>query len=207
MASVWLADYECERAGELPPVCMTCGDRAETVVWQKFRWNPSWAAGGLLTLIIATLFFTRSRVVPVPLCDRHGGHLYYGKLATLLISSVVIGVIVWAIVCGSGTELHEATHSGLNRLLAIYVVLIGSALGVESVCRRRIRSDEMTAIETRLIGVSENFATALRAQRLEKRDEWAKCLLERGIRPDQYLAEVRGEPDQLPRYHDYAPTK
>src|SRR4051794_36566346 len=97
MPSVRLDRYEAEN-GEMPQVCMRCGEPATTVTARTFSWYPSWVMilffCGLLPYILVAWLTTKRMLVRLPLCDQHENHwrwrsqVTWGGLALLVLLGV-----------------------------------------------------------------------------------------------------------------------
>ena len=175
MAHVWLADYECDRDWDLPPVCMKCGADAGTAVRQTFRWCPPWVhvlhVAGLVVWVVALVLLTRRRTVRVPLCDRHAGHFLVGKLNLYWLLLVGTSGGIAALVYGlSAAEKPPPADWSPVLFAAIILVSAGALVGAAIVSQRLIRTREINEDEIRLICVSEEFVAALREQRRAERD-------------------------------------
>jgi hypothetical protein len=83
MPTVWLDRDEAE-TGDLPSVCIRCGEDATTTSRQHFSWYPGWVnvliLAGLLPWLIVALILTKKMKLNAPVCDRHAGHWFRFRL-------------------------------------------------------------------------------------------------------------------------------
>src|SRR5262245_36268616 len=97
MASIRLTRYEAQE-GQLPAVCMVCGQRAERFTGKTMYWHPPWVFVllllGLLPFIIAALLTQQRLRLKAPLCANHLNHWQARSLAIWLslLGFVVVGI-------------------------------------------------------------------------------------------------------------------
>ncbi|OWK37547.1 hypothetical protein FRUB_06667 [Fimbriiglobus ruber] len=176
MAKVWLADYECEYDGDLPPVCMKCGADAETTARQSFRWHPSWVIVlifiGVLIWAIVALILTKRMTVYAPLCAAHSRYFFKGRLAILVL---VLGAVAYGIGAGVfGVNVMNGPNSPDWAPAVLILLIVGFFVGLVAaaiVSERLIRPAEITNNEIQLVGVSPEFVDAIRDQRRAEREE------------------------------------
>src|SRR5438128_1659851 len=74
--------------GDLPPVCMCCGDAATVTKARKMSWFPSWVyvlvLVNLIICAVVAMILTKRARVQAPLCDKHQGHWFYRSLVIWL---------------------------------------------------------------------------------------------------------------------------
>jgi hypothetical protein len=173
MPKVWLDRDEAEY-GDLPSVCMRCGDEATVTKDRNFSWYPQWVIvlllAGLLPFLIVALLMTKRMRLMAPMCDRHAGHWLRFRLFAFGGLVGIFGLVI------TGAFLLAANDRTLNDVgggvmvfsgLAFLVWLFVAAFWQISL----IRAIEITDDDMRLAGVSEEFREALREQRRAEREE------------------------------------
>src|SRR5262245_50518463 len=118
MAAIWLDEHEW-RDGEVPNVCMRCGDDATDCKKHSFGWVPSWVyitiLVGLPVLLIVALISRQRRRIWVPLCERHRDHWRWRTLITWgTLGALLVGIALLAVAAAVATndELKGETVLG-----------------------------------------------------------------------------------------------
>jgi hypothetical protein len=175
--------------GELPSLCMRCGQPATLVKEKTFSWGPGWAmvllAAGMLcsgplilaALILILVLLKRMRV-PVPLCDRHRHHwralqvLLYG--GTTIVALLLCTTIVLFIVTGRSHE--PGAQLGGWFCFATIVFLVAMLFPAAVMQTRVIRPIEITDRSITLINVAEPFVQIVeqadKSKRARPADHW-----------------------------------
>jgi len=172
MATVWLDRDESEY-GDLPPVCMRCGEESTATKSRTFSWYPGWVnvliLVNLLVWAVVAMVMTKKMKVQAPMCDRHAGHWFrfnlflYGGLIGML-AVIVAGV---ALMASDDPTLKDVAAAVLIAGgIGFLVVLIAGAIWQLTLIRALVITDD----DMQLRGVSEEFKLALREQRRAERD-------------------------------------
>jgi hypothetical protein len=178
MASIRLGRYEVEKY-ELPPVCARCGRKAAVSLPKRFAWSPPWLALliligllGIALYVILALCLTKRMTVPLPLCERHRNYwrnrkiLIYGGLAAMVL------LAAFAITLGAVLDSKGITEDCLLVTLlstgGLFLLWLISAAVLQSVS---IRPNEITDGSITLVGLSEDFVKAVRADRRGDEDD------------------------------------
>lgn len=172
MPSVWL-DRDEAATGDLPNVCMRCGDDATTTRKQTFSWYPPWVniliLAGLLPWALVAMILTKKMRVEAPLCDRHAGHWFRFKLFAWVGLLGMVAVFFAGVVMAAN-DGPRASDLSAGVMIAggvgFFVVLIAAAVWQMTL----IRAAEVTDDDICLKGVSQEFREALREQRRAERD-------------------------------------
>jgi hypothetical protein len=213
MATVRLGRYEVEEY-ELPPVCARCGARAVTSPPKRFAWHPGWVTAllvvsllmGVLILVayvVVAVAVTKRMTVPLPLCRRHRNYwrnralFTYGGLA-LIVFLIVGGLVAVAVFDdGSGGSPYAAVL--LGGLLVFVVWLLAAAVMQGT----GIRPGQITDRGIELIGVSRDFAEAVREERRgdeeEEEDDRPRRRRDEDSDRDRERVRRRDEDDARPR--------
>ena len=173
MAVVWIDREEAEH-GDLPPLCLRCGNDATTFRRRQFSWYPGWVnifiIVALLVWLILALILTKKMRVTVPMCDRHVGHWFrfnlflYGGLIGML-ALLIAGAALSASQDPNFKEIAPAVMIAAG--VGFLVVIIAGAIWQLNT----IRPVEITDDDIKLTGVSEEFRSALREQRRTERND------------------------------------
>jgi hypothetical protein len=194
MSQVRLGRYEVEDY-ELPRVCMRCGARATSFKRKKFQWYPPWA---LLFGIFGPMLFSKTLVIPVPLCPRHKWH-WTGRAALVGFSLPAIPLFFLAAAVPAAMLDARPAFVFVPTLVVFVawcvmaVVLLGTV----------IRPAEITDKSITLKGVSGGFIAALEEDRRghpDEDDEGARPGLRRWSRDGGYYDP---ETRRRPRDEDY----
>jgi hypothetical protein len=147
-----------EAQGELPPICMICGNEAHEVVRKKMSWKPGWVwlliLFGLIPFLLVALMLTKRAVLQAPLCPLHKNHWSNRTLAVALGFFAVIGLVFVVILFSAKpwAGFLAVACLGLGLVWAIATIFItGTAIRA-----RRINDAEVV-----LQNVSPDFAYAL----------------------------------------------
>ena len=170
--SVWLSRQQVDD-GDLPGVCMVCGDPAEQRVSHTFSYQSENAqlmtAAGIFLgifpgLIVASLTQHQQRV-SCPMCRRHTNHWshvgWFAGTGWLLLPA--LAGIGWSV----GILLDASSYTAATAL-AISLGVVGLATYVILLIRRAtalVRCDRITDERVEFSRVSTEFATAVRQQR------------------------------------------
>ncbi len=173
MAQAWLDRYECDRDGELPPVCMKCGADAEHYIKRTFQWYPPWVLVmilvAIIVFIILAMVLTKKMTVYVPLCEEHKKYfsrrVRNGGLIMLAGFFAIVGGIALAVVLSENRMGDVAWIPGAGGPLLFLVSLIVGSI----VMQMGIKPGEITDNDIKLNGVSAEFVDALKDQRRAKK--------------------------------------
>jgi hypothetical protein len=176
MATIRLVREEAED-GDLPPVCMCCGEPATVLRAKNFSWHPDWVylllLLGLLPCLIAALIVTKRMRIRAPLCEEHKNHwlwrnwFAYGGLTGIFFLGV--GVIALMLTWDD----PQGQMSGLFGLLCFGLLGLGLAwlLAAFVVQNLGIRPIEITDRTITLRRVAPEFVDAVREEREYRRRE------------------------------------
>jgi hypothetical protein len=172
MAWVELSRYEAE-TGDLPEVCMRCGEPATVQNRYRFTWHPGWVyalipLGYLVYAIVAAALTQNVRCLTF-FCDRHKNHW---RARTLLIWGTLV---VLAAVFGGGFALAGALSSHFSKLaqdwvfgslgVAAAMLLVCWLISIPIIQGTAIHPTEISERQLRLQRVSPAFVTAVEEYR------------------------------------------
>jgi hypothetical protein len=177
MAMVWLDRRDGEE-GNLPAVCLRCGQPATVWVDKTFRWVPAWVSAlvllgsmALITMpIVLILLFglMQSCRVSVPLCAEHRRHWSGRNLMVLGSLFGLMGVV--AVIMGLGwavpDQQEELLRAGAIMGIIGFVVWLVVAALIHS---GTIRAVELGAESLQLCKVARAFVDAYEDERYERR--------------------------------------
>lgn len=173
MGTVWV-EYEEAAHGDLPRICMRCGEEATVTRTKTMTWYPGWVniliLFGVLIWLIVAMVMTKKMKLKAPFCDRHKGHWFYFNLFVTLGLLLHFGLLVVGLVLVSN---NDPSTNDLGRYLLIgtgilfLLFIIAAAIWQITL----IRPLEITADDMKLRGVCEEFRLALREQRREDRED------------------------------------
>jgi hypothetical protein len=162
---------EDARSGNLPRVCMVCGDRAEGFQSKTMSWYPGWVfillLAGLLPFIIVALIVQKKMRVQAPFCPQHERHWSGRTLAVILSFVGLIVVGIGAVVLMAALREPGPRVPGRDDAMGGYVCmamaagLIGWLILVAILQTTAIRPKEITDDSIILTGVSRQFKDAL----------------------------------------------
>jgi hypothetical protein len=198
MARIRLGRFEVSE-GQLPAVCMRCGEPAERQVHKQFSWHPPWVIliilAGLLPYVILALILTKRMTIRAPMCQLHRGHWWKRQLfitGGFLALLVLLGVCIFFAVDVNAKLTQSQTgflFLGWSLLFLIYLI---AALVVQYTS---IRPKEITDTSISLTGVAPAFVSELRVFRAEQWEQDADDEDARG-------GESRGRKRHLYRYDE-----
>jgi phosphoglycerol transferase MdoB-like AlkP superfamily enzyme len=177
VATVTPYKRELER-GELPSVCMGCGEPASLIKNKRFSWGPGWVMALLIVgavcvgplfwvAFILIPFFLKRMLVPVPLCERHRNHwlplqiLLFGGIAVV---AVLLCLTITLIVIYSGARSPRwelVLWSGYGTI-GFLVAMIFPAAVLQT---RVIRPIEITDQRITLANVAKDFVFMVQEKR------------------------------------------
>jgi len=165
-----------EAAGDLPDVCMCCGQASTIVKSKNMSWCPSWVGililGGLLPYLIVAMILTKRMTVQVPLCDQHKGHWFKRTMWTVgtffLFAAICGGALALGLVMTEGAPRRRDEVTGgvcvLSAILGvIWIVILLIAQNTA------IRPAEITDRDITLKGVSQEFVDAVENEQYDDR--------------------------------------
>jgi hypothetical protein len=192
--------------GELPMVCMRCGDPASVVKSKKLSWYPRWilvlillGVPGLVIMVILALALRKSAWLQAPLCERHQGHWNMRGAVTWIGTILVVLICAGALFAFIALERRPRPGSAdLSPLLcigslALFVVWLIVLAVMQST---QIRPDEITSTHILLNGVSDEFVQAVEDAEIERRVRLRQMQVE-----DEEERETR-RPRSARRYDD-----
>jgi hypothetical protein len=166
-----------EADGELPNVCMCCGEPSTILKTKNMSWHPQWVILMLLIawplyLVLAIVLTKRARV-QAPLCDQHKGHWFKRTMlivgTLLLFIAVSVGAFVLANVLGDrGPGRRDSDFAGMACLLSAVLGLVWLVI-LAIAQHTAIRPKEITDKDITLTGLSQAFVEAVQDQDVEDR--------------------------------------
>ncbi len=155
-----------EACGDLPPVCLCCGQPAAHRIARLMTWRPRWISIffflGVLPYFILLLFLTRTVRLNVPFCDRHKHHWRLRSVLIVASFALVIGVTYAALHFG-----QQMPVGPWRRLFTVFAFLAGCSLVLMwallvYICQMTaVQTHEINDAEIVLDGVSPTFIDAL----------------------------------------------
>jgi hypothetical protein len=181
MAEIRLDKDEAD--GELPDVCMCCGEESTVTKKKNMSWCPPWV--GFLILVawpvwlIVMILMTKRATLQAPLCDQHKNHwlirtLIVAGSGVLFALMAVLGFIGFAVLDPRVGEQFGwiGCLGGIGLFVTWIIILI--------VCQNTaIRPKEITDDEITLQGVSDAFVEALDERHAAKRARRKKAMRSR----------------------------
>jgi hypothetical protein len=147
--------------GQLPPVCVVCGNEAEGTKVVKFSWTPSWILllwlFGLLPGIIGHLLATKKMTVPLPVCGRHRGH--WSARQGIMWGGTALAIAIGCL--GAYIESYWDKGAGENILMGGVCLLGLMFFAIFFVSDSGVRPEQMTDQTITLRGVSDKFVQAM----------------------------------------------
>jgi len=129
MASIYLSRYEAEE-GDLPDVCMCCGEPATERKRRRFIWCPGWVYAliplGFLPYVLVSTLLTEKISCYILFCPRHKNHWRKRGLIPWLAFPVVLALIAggWVGVAVLLDRFDEATRGYLIGAAWIWTLLL-----------------------------------------------------------------------------------
>jgi hypothetical protein len=159
--------------GQLPMVCMRCGEPATLVKTKKMAWFPRWVfllfLVHLLVLVVVALILTKRARLQAPLCEQHRWHwlvrqVFVG-LSLLGLAVYVAGLVAFFMNAAppQADQLAPFVILGGMSLFAVWLIAI---IVLQSTA---IRAAEITKTHILLAGVSEAFVQAVEEAEIERR--------------------------------------
>ena len=154
-----------EANGELPAVCMYCGEPATTTAFKRMHWCPPWVGVlifvGLLPYAIVASILTRRATVQGPFCDNHKKH-WFNRSLLMWGSLFLFGVIgLGGLVIGINLPRQQADSVGPVLCVGGVVLFVAWLAIVIWAQNTGIRPKEITDQEILLTGVAEEFVDAV----------------------------------------------
>ena len=169
MAEVRLDKTEFKLDGDLPPVCIVCGDGSDRTTRQTFEWSPR--ASGILRRAWNLISGPSGRKVDafVPVCPAHVGYFWQRKLLIMLpVYAGMLGAIAGMLAMGSaGPGSRISYNLGGFAVLFGGFGLLAALVASEVLSRMGVRPVEITDDHVRLSGVSDSFAQAVAGGRVD----------------------------------------
>jgi hypothetical protein len=173
--------------GNLPHVCMYCGEETDETTLKTLQWQPPWLGVVLLigllgcivpaivVYIVVGLIFTKKAVVQAPLCDEHQGHwtnrtlLVVGSFLAFAVLAALVNYVVYS-VARPGSNL---TPIAMIITLGLFVAWIVIAVKAQS---STIQAEEITDREIVIKGVCKEFVSAVAEVEKTRRERVAQAI-------------------------------
>lgn len=151
--------------GNIPAVCVCCGEAATTTRTKSMQWFPPWVhiliLAGLLPYAIVASILTKRAKVKMPFCDQHKGHWFHRSL--LMWGTFFLGLILGGggLILGINLERHNQDTFmpficiGATMLFVLWLITLTAAHYTS------IRPSEITDDEVELTGVADSFSNAI----------------------------------------------
>jgi hypothetical protein len=166
MPNVWLDERLCHH-GDLPDICLKCGQPTSNRVKKTFNWNPPWIwvtiLAGLLPYVIVAAVTRKTITARLPMCDQHKGHWW--KRILLVVAGLlgVIALIVLVVVVldemGPGNKGIAGPILGLMIPIA-FLAWVVMAIVAQVTAIRAAEIDDYRGLK--LAGVCREFIDAYR---------------------------------------------
>jgi hypothetical protein len=185
MASVTLSRKECEE-GELPSICMRCGEPAMLIKKKLFTWMPAWVM--LLLVFGAVCFGTafpkaspvalilipvlrKKMRVPVPLCERHRNHwlplqgmVLFGGIGVLLLFFSTFAFFIVAL--GHNERISQLVERFWFGTFVFLIIMVFSGAILQT---RLIRPTKINSQSITLTNVAKRFIESLPELRIKRK--------------------------------------
>ncbi len=203
-----------EANGELPMICMRCGEPATVTRTRRMSWYPRWvwllALGGLLPVLIVVLILTKRATLQAPFCDEHKGHWSRRRLIGFGSFALMVLFIIGEVVLVSNVPRQAQDALAGFAFLAGAVAVLAWLVVLVVLSSTAIRPAEITETDLWLDGVAPACIDALeeteRQRRLKLRD-----LRRRRDEEDEYIPRPVRPADAIqqdtPRRNDPAATR
>jgi hypothetical protein len=174
MAVAWLDRYECDREGELPPVCLKCGAEAEHYVKRTFQWYPPWVLAtmlaGLIPWMVLAAVLTKKMTVYAPLCRQHRSYftmrmLWGGLIILVGLVMTVGGIYLSVIIMAVQAKANNSPLVTFSPCCATVFLFCVAMLVASVVMQMGIKPAEITEDDIKLKGVSDEFVEAVKEDR------------------------------------------
>jgi hypothetical protein len=169
MPKVWLDEDLC-RTGDLPDVCLKCGQQTTNRVKKTFAWMSPWiyvallfGAIGMLVFLILAATLRKTIKAKVPMCDEHKRHWLIRVLLVLGSLVAVIGMIVLVVAALSSAPPGSAGRDLMPLLIIAPIVawvILAIVVSVTAIRALEIRADR----GLHLAGVSQEFVDAYKEE-------------------------------------------
>ena len=170
-----------EAEGDLPNICMRCGQEATCTKTKNLSWFPPWVSililAGLLPYAIVATILTKKALLRAPFCDQHKGHWFNRSLLMwgtfFLFGLLGLGGFIFAanLPRPQNEEVFPFVCVGSLVFFVVWAIIV-------VVCQQTaIRPKEITDREILLEGVCDTFVQAIaevdreRVARKRKRKE------------------------------------
>lgn len=170
-----------EADGDLPAVCMVCGEPATMVITKKLSWCPRWVfllvLVHVLAMLIVALILTKKAHLRAPFCGRHRNHWLKRTLLASGAAVVLAGLAAVAIITACTLPLPQiAADIAFFASMAVAGSMALWLIVVWMLQSSAIRPTVITKTEIVLENVSDAFIRAVQAadqerwSRTEKKD-------------------------------------
>jgi hypothetical protein len=169
MAELRLGRFEAEQ-GQLPMVCLRCGEPATVAPIRAFAWYPPWIIvlllAGAVPFVIAAAILTKRVRMPVPTCARH-------KNQAIIFHVASIAGIVFLVLLGFGSMVALVNSpkggvaerlTGFSCIGSVVALLVWWAV-VAVWGSKLVRPSEITDHSITLAHVAESFVAAHQEQK------------------------------------------
>jgi hypothetical protein len=163
--------------GNLPMICLRCGEPATVVKTKKMAWYPRGliflvllGVPGIIILAILAAVLTKRARLQAPFCEQHQNHwlIRTTVIWTTTISLLALGI--GAIVFVVYLEAHRMADLFFPFLcIGGVVLLVGWLILIGVLQSTSIRPDEITSTHILLNGVAEEFVQAVEEAEIERR--------------------------------------
>jgi hypothetical protein len=184
--------------GNLPHVCMYCGEETDETVLKTLKWQPQWLGvvllvglflcfvPALVVYIIVGLAFTNKAVVKAPLCEDHQGH--WTNRILLIIGSFFVFVVVAGLLNYMVLQTARPGGADFTPVATIGTLLLFVAWIVTAVVAQNttIQLEEITDRELIIKGVCDQFRFAV-----DEVERKRRARLEQAAADDELLTTPR----------------
>ncbi len=168
MAIVRLTRQEASR-GDLPEVCIVCGERADEFRSKTMYWHPPWVFLLILLFvwpfIIAALLTQQRMRVQLPFCSQHRGHWSVRAWTTCLTFAgiFILGFVFFAVfIAAQERGRGRGNDAAMGVVCMIWLVLLlGWIVLVAILSFTAVRPQEIKESAIILKGIHPHFIDAL----------------------------------------------
>jgi Ca2+/Na+ antiporter len=173
--------------GNLPHVCMYCGEETDETTLKTLRWQPPWLGVVLLVgllgcivpaivvYIVVGLVFQKKAVIQAPLCDDHQGH--WTNRSLLVVGSFLCFAVLAAL---ANYVFYSLARPGFDftsiAMILTLVLLVAWIVIAVKAQNSTIQAEEITDREIVIKGVCKEFVSAIAEVEKTRRERVSQAI-------------------------------